>query len=110
EPQRDRRQRQRAQPVPWFLEWIGVARDRQPAERYAEEEDEEQSEQEVRHADAEQRERRAGAVDSGIAPDRRGDANGERDDHGDRHREERELEARAEAAPHVLDDALPLPA
>src|SRR5216684_8832325 len=67
QPQGDGGQHERAQAQPRLLQGVGVARDGEPAKLHAEEEDEEEGEEEVGHADAEEGERGANAVDGGIA-------------------------------------------
>ncbi len=109
EPERDRGQRQRAEPVDRVLEGIGVAGDGQPSERHAEQEDQEQGDEEVRHADPEEGERRARAVRRGVPSRRREHAEREGHQERDQHRQERQLQAGPEAARHVLHDRLPVP-
>ena len=88
---------------------IGVAGDGQPSERHAEQEDQEQGDEEVRHADPEEGERRARAVRRGVPSRRREHAEREGHQERDQHRQERQLQAGPQAARHVLDDRLPVP-
>src|SRR5215470_10352245 len=89
-----------------LLQRIGVAGDGEPAQLDAEEEDEQESEKEVGHADAEESKRGADAVDRGVAPGGRQDPRGSGDDQRDSHGEGGELEARPDALAHVLDHGL----
>ena len=106
QPQRDGRQDERAQPAPAFFQRIQIAGDRQPAQRHAEDEDQQECQQEVGHADAEQCERGAGAVQRSVVTVGGEDPEREGDQQRDRHGQRGELEARADAAADALDDGL----
>src|SRR5437773_8809081 len=106
QPERRGRQHQRAQSRPALLERIEIARDRQPAQGDTEEKDQQQREQEVRHADPEQRKRGAHAIDGRVVTNGGRDGERKRDQQRDAHGQQRELEARPQTPADVVEHGL----
>src|SRR6266436_2624003 len=106
ETQSERGEDERTQTGHHLLEGVDIAGDGEPAQLHPEEEDQEKGQEEVGHADAEERERRPEAVHGRVAPGRRENAEGGGDYEGDGHGQRGQLQARPEAPADVFDHRL----